>query len=258
MSTLVEAVGFSLTSLEDFEDRDRARCVIERLAKTSSRDLRPKLFGYDEPVRERIDEKDLRPVIDRWLHGPGNGTWPDKEREGGVSLQCSSLTGYQVSWRKTVEPSYSFVGGQVALALLREQAVLLTEFQSLVKDLIPLVLPVYGEIRNMSLRGADLPFDLPRRLPDIPWISIYGPPYVSLFGRERLLTAPFKRVEEVNPGHIWAQASESVFDVLPDDAKVAIRRHLGNDAFMSGGRWRYLDGTAPVFDFSKVRVDSQT
>jgi len=256
MSTLIEAIGFELASLEDFEDQDRARRVIERLVGASSKELRPKRYGFDEPVTQSVDEDDLRPMIDRWLHGPGTGDWPGEEREGGVILQSSSLTGYQVSWRKAVEPTFSFVGGQVGAALLRKQPDLLAELEGLVKDLIPLLLPAYGEIRNMSLRGADLPLDLRRRLPDIPWVSIYGPPYVSLFGRERLLAAPFTRVDEVHPGYIWAQASDSAFDVVPDEAKNAIRMHLGDDAFMSGGRWRYTDGKAPSFDFSKVVVGS--
>jgi hypothetical protein len=252
--TLNDWLDFSLTSVEDFEDRERARRVLERLTKFSSKELRPKRYGFDEPATQSFNEKDLEPVIDRWLYGPGHGNWPSKEREGGVILDCSSVAGYQVSWRKAFKPSFSFVAGHVGLSLLRKNTGLLTEIEGLLKDLIPLVLPVYGDIRNMSLRDADLPFDLYRRLPDIPWISIYGPPYVSLFGRERLLEAPFRRVEDVHSGCIWAEASESAFEAVADEVKDAIRTHLGDDAFMSGGRWRYLDGRAPSFDFSKVRV----
>jgi len=258
MSILIDAIGFSLTSLEDFESPERAQRVVERLLRASSKELRPKRYGFDEPVTENLDEADLRPVIGRWLHGPGSGDWPSNEREGGVILQCSPLTGYQVSWRKAAPPSFAFVGGQVGLPLLRARPDLLGEIKGLVRDLIPLVLPVYGEIRNMSLRGADLPFDLHRRLPDVPWISVYGPPYVSLFGRERLLTAPFEHVEEMHSGYVWAQASGPAFDVVPDKVKTAIRMHLGDDAFMSGGRWRYTDGRAPSFDFSKVVVGSRS
>lgn len=253
MSTLVKAVGFELASLEDFENQERARRILARLAKTS-KDLCPKRYGFYEPLTESFDGKNLRPVIERWLYGPGRGDWPSAEREGGVILKRSSLTGYQVSWRKDIEPSFSFVGGQVALSILLKREGLLNELESVVKDLLPLVLPVYGEIRNMTQKGADLPFDLRRRLPDVPWVSIYGPQYVSMFGRERLLTAPFRRWEELDLGYIWAQASDSAFDEVPDEAKAAIRMHLGDDAFMSGGRWRYTDGRAPSFDFSNVVI----
>lgn len=254
MSTLIDAIGFSLVSLENFEDENLAYRVLDRLTTASSKELSPKRYGYDEPVTEKLDKGNLRPVIERWLYGPGDGEWPSEEREGGVILRCSSLTGYQVSWRKAFEPSFSFVGGQIDISLLREQPSLLKEIEKVVRDLIPLVLPVYGEIRNMSLKGADLPSDLRRRLPDVPWISIYGLPYVSLFGRERLLSAPFRHVEEGLSGCIWAQASVSVFEAVPNEVKTAIRMHLGDDAFMSGGRWRYTDGKAPEFDFSKVQV----
>jgi len=251
MSILIEAIGFSLTSLDDFENRDRAQGVIERLVR-GPKELRPKRYGFDEPVSEAIDEGNLRPVVERWLHGPGVGSWPGNEREGGVIMRGAGLMGFQVSWRKSTEPSFAFVGGQVDIPVLRQEPQLRSELERLVRDLIPLVLPVYAEIRNMSLKGADLPFDLRRRLPDIPWVSVYGPPYVSLFGRERLLSAPFAHVAEVHPGYVWAQASESVFETIPEEVKTGIRAHLGEDAFMSGGRWRYKEGRAPSFDFSKV------
>ena len=114
MTTLIEAIGFDLASLEDFENRERAQSVIRRLVESLSKRLRPTRFGFYEPVTESIDPDNCQPVIDRWLYGPGSGDWPGEEREGGVILQRSSSTGYQVSWRKAVEPSFSFVGILVA------------------------------------------------------------------------------------------------------------------------------------------------
>jgi hypothetical protein len=74
------------------------------------------------------------------------------------------------------------VGGDISLSLVRKTPAALGGFLGLVKELVSIVTPVYGEVRNMSFAGWDLPFDLEKRLPDVPWVSVYGPPpYVALF-----------------------------------------------------------------------------
>jgi hypothetical protein len=98
----------------------------------------------------------------------------------------------------------------------------------------------------------DLPGDLIRgRLPEVPWLSIFGPPYEELFGAEGLATAPFASVEH-RAGHVWARLSESAFTEPDDAARDAIRAHLGEDAFVKGRRWPQRPGRAPEFDFSNV------
>jgi hypothetical protein len=78
-------------------------------------------------------------------------------------------------------------------------------------------------------------------LPDIFWATVFGPPYVRLFGKERLLAAPASVVEELGPETIYLQVSERVTDVLDDPDNIRSRReliktHLGIDAFFVSGR----------------------
>jgi hypothetical protein len=42
-------------------------------------------------------------------------------------------------------------------------------------------------------------------IPDVYWLTFFGPPYVKLFGRERLLSAPAYKVEELSYGGISLQ-----------------------------------------------------
>jgi hypothetical protein len=191
--------------------------------------------------------------VDSWLNAEANSRNRETgEKEGHLILECGGGGNYQFSWRKSSSPSFSLAGGEVPFSVLRRNPGRLEDFVAQIKGLIPIIEPVYGEVRNMVFPGWDLPFDLQKRLPDIPWASIYGPPYISFFGRNKLLNAPFERIEDLGHGYLWLQASRSVNDPVPEDMKARIRGYLGEDAFMSGKRWRYTDGQAPRFEFGHV------
>lgn len=98
--------------------------------------------------------------------------------------------------------------------------------------------PVAGEPRRtFSLTARRLR----EWLPDLYWAQILGPPWVALFGEERLATTPAYRVEEVAPGHWLVQLTEHLGDVVSDrEAYVGVRakakRHLGEDCFFDPAR----------------------
>lgn len=72
-------------------------------------------------------------------------------------------------------------------------------------------------------------------LPDMPWAMLFGPPYVELFGRERLLATPAARVEPIGGG-VYVQLTGAPADVAKkrDDylaAQRTAKEHLDHDAF---------------------------
>jgi hypothetical protein len=90
-------------------------------------------------------------------------------------------------------------------------------------------------------------------LPDVFWGTVFGPPYVTLFGKDRLLTAPVSIVEEIADDMIYVQLTESLtdnFDALSlvEDRRAAFKRHIGVDAFYQKGRGYDLRETGPVGD----------
>lgn len=159
---------------------------------------------------------------------------------------------FQVQWTKSERPSFSMVGGHLMTDLIRGSPEILPEYLRILKALVPVVKPVYGDIRSMATEGWDAPWNLALRLPDIPYVSIYGPPYVSLFGDRAIESAPFLCVEKLDEGFYWLEAAESVFTAVPEERKAAIRAHFGEEAFMAGLKWRYVTGKAPVFNFPRV------
>lgn len=94
---------------------------------------------------------------------------------------------------------------------------------------------------------------LKRYIPDFYWLMTFGPPYIDLFTRDRLLSAPAHEVRELDSGHITIQLTESYLDLETDYLRVAAVRdrvieHLGPDAFFAEGRTEYR---TPKFTFPR-------
>ena len=82
--------------------------------------------------------------------------------------------------------------------------------------------------------------DLVKYIPDVYWITVFGPPYVRLFGRDRLLSTPAFRVEELADGSVLIQATSSLHDLSANPApfvkaRIAIKQHLDHNAFFDLG-----------------------
>ena len=77
---------------------------------------------------------------------------------------------------------------------------------------------------------------LRRWLPDLYWGNLLGPPYVELFGRERIESAPAYTVKQVGPDLYYLQLSERLEDLRDrwdevDAVRAAVKQHLGANAF---------------------------
>jgi hypothetical protein len=137
----------------------------------------------------------------------------------------------------------------------------LLEFLSIMKELYSLLHPSYGEVNTTGMikvvrdnRGASsLGINLERALPDIYWANFLGPEYVEMFGRKKLESAPWYRIEPLSDGGILLLLTPSPFDYDKDperfeELRLKVKEHLGADAFDSGD-WHYK-GKTPYFDFS--------
>ncbi len=79
---------------------------------------------------------------------------------------------------------------------------------------------------------------LKRYIPDVYWVTLFGKPYVNLFSRERLLSAPAYRVLELENGSILLQLTEHPpgSGESPSDheaKKNLVKDHLNPQAFFS-------------------------
>jgi hypothetical protein len=69
------------------------------------------------------------------------------------------------------------------------------------------------------------PMILRRWIPELFWATVFGPEYVELFGRARLLSAPCHVAKEIGQA-VYVQLTESVFDMLTrfDEVQAARKR----------------------------------
>ncbi len=88
---------------------------------------------------------------------------------------------------------------------------------------------------------------LRKYVPDIYWTTLFGEPYVQLFSREKLLSAPAHRVEELENGSVVIQLTPDLNDTVTDEiafesVRQAVRDHLDSDAIFDqkrGAEYRY-------------------
>jgi len=239
-------IAFVLYSVLDFEKRDTVERVLETLL-SAPLPLRPTHYGHSEADQRISDLKDVADLI-VGVHRSAT----QSERFGGVLLR-SGRCRYQLQWSKMRKPSMPFLLGSVDRELIESSPAQVSALYDLIKKLVFEVTAVYGEIRDMSSPFSDMPIDLWKRLPDLPAVSIYGFPYLTMFGETRLRDAPFCYMEQLSGGQYWLQASGTLLEPVSEQTKAAIRSHLGEDAFMSDGKRLYKTGLAPEFDTSHLR-----
>lgn len=88
-------------------------------------------------------------------------------------------------------------------------------------------------------------------IPDLYWISFFGLPYVEMFGREMLVSAPVSRSLQIGNGEVALKLVDTLDDNQLSyeqfqDARNRCKEHLGVDAFCSSGRSSYR---TPKFHF---------
>lgn len=94
-------------------------------------------------------------------------------------------------------------------------------------------------------------------LPDLYNVSIWGRPYVELLGKERLLSTPCFKVEELPDGMVWMQLSENVFDIngcweeIKEERERA-RVHLNSNVFHDRTLPHDHTYTVPKFDLTAI------
>jgi hypothetical protein len=156
-----------------------------------------------------------------------------------------------VSWSDETNQFNSISGSFPSAYIGTDEA--FEAFISWIAKLTACVNPAYGFIQNMMTKGWANPYNLFLRLPDIPWGTIFGAPYVEMFGEQSIISAPFAEVTRWASGHFFCKLTGDLRNSdLPMDIRQSIRSHLGSDAFMEGTRQprQYKDGRSP---FAKPR-----
>lgn len=121
-----------------------------------------------------------------------------------------------------------------------------------------------AEENDNSLRGREPQTTVASRtlvdacIPDLYNVTVWGGPYIKFFGKERLLSAPCYKVEELPSGLIWMQLSPEVYVeqgcwTALKEVRKRVKAHLNNNAFRDPSLPHNHKYSIPQFDLSEVQ-----
>jgi len=221
-------------------DRYEDGKLILSLWKQNLPNLLPDYFGNFEPIREKFDPENQDAALAAWR-------WPflAVKRKPAVESSIWMRKGKQAihaSWGISIERHA--VAQDALLNLLRKAAT------ALGADFACVHLLTASEIQRglanktiqfISKQRTKFTFmigspKLQRRIPELYWATVFGSPYVDMFGRERILSAPVFRVESLGRGCVMLQLTPNIGDLESGSPELertrsAAKSHLGSDAF---------------------------
>jgi hypothetical protein len=231
-----EAVFGILAPAWSLSRREVGRRFLEDLSEVAP-ELVPERFGVYEPLRSRFDATDLEGALNSW------GTsflW--KRRKPRVEGRAWSRSPRRIHDAIYITTTRASLGIAVFEGLVARLDALVGV------DLAYLHLRCDAEMADreyfkthiMPFTEGLTTFDLERGLPDICWATFFGGPYIELFGADQLLASPVNRQKSIGKG-VLLQLTGSLADVqrnptLVREAKERVKQHLGQDAFVFGGR----------------------
>ncbi len=238
----------------------------------------PERFGDTEPLRWRFDANNLEAVLDAW-HGYGFiAERFDPEVLLNVHFMVPSpkpkhsiigLLRFQTERNEDVDSFEHFVR-EVATVFDADYAAahILTQTE-LAERLDILKTKPGSNVEYMKQRVQRdgfarvlwgmtvLPHNSPKLmkcLPDLLWFTVFGQPYVSMFGREKILSAPAQEVRQLPNGAISLKLTEGLKDDVLSWEKFKMVRdrckeYLDGKAFCNSSNSDDPYRAAPQFQF---------
>lgn len=260
MANTFGLVDLTIMSLKDFQDAELAESVIKKINEYG-KDFIPNVYGIYQPLKNKYDSENIHNVVQLLMNEDNNKNSVQNFYASGQLLmekKRGHKVSYQMRWEKDNQTRFNFFNLSVDIVYLKND-IGFQKFMNLCNDLILLLEPVHGEIVNLSFPGWEEPKNLTVRHPEINWMVLFGRPYIDLFGKEKLLSTPCHSVRIIGDSVIALQLTEHLFEPIPSCVRMAVKKHLGEDAFVGEGKsYRsYSKGKVPKFDFSGILFDKR-
>lgn len=247
MSHERDGINFSLLSLKSFKDERLARSSLDLLLNGLSF-VKLTKFGAFAPLNGKVPNGDLQPLVDAWFCQQDLVSPFSTAGERVLCLEgARGRVNMMITWSDNPFPLNSISASFPSQYLAEEASC--ESFLAWIENLTASVDPVFGFVQNMMTKGWATPYDLTLRLPEIPWGTILGKPYIEMFGEDKIRTAPYASVEKWSSGHLFCKLTDDLLNPqLPIELRQAVREHLGEDAFMQGSRQprHYKVGRSPL------------
>ena len=224
----------------------------------------PEKWGNWEPIDRVFDLNRRNEILDQWDN-------PFLAKRSKPRMESHLFT------RRGKNPphatwSFDFRSGEVDVAVLSR--FLCTACERLGADLGLLTLLTPEEIARGRQADTVLVLDkkatrfgfsmtthqIKKYLPDLYWLTVFGPPYVQMFGLEKLLAAPTFKRERIGEQTVALQLTPDLYDMRrPDEfqeVRAQIKTLLGEQAFFRGSQMgEYL---RPHFALGEVKYEPQS
>lgn len=217
-----------------FSDIDSFMALVEHFIETLP-DYAPERWNLVEPINKPFDLATIRELMPR--PGYNYDFWWKR---------VSKPKGLGWFYKRKVTPRYtSHAAHSMTLDVRRSDIERLTGYLKSASSRFGMdygycdsMVESYRAYSRQALSGDSFycGFPLTRWLPDLRWAQVFGPPYVRLFGLEKLLSAPAYKVEQIGPEAVYLQLSESLFDMheqyeLVDAERQKVKAHLDDNIF---------------------------
>lgn len=208
----------------------------------------PIKWGWYEPLRQDFDPLQLDSLI--YKNGKTDHVWWKRtgkhKAEGSWMKRWISGVAHLQDTHSTVDVAIYETTHQEKLLQYLKKA---SEFNKCDFGFLDSVHPEYAHFGAESdwvswARRGDLntaynsvsTHTLRHWLPDMPWTVVFGPAYVRLFGKERLLTCPAYKVEDIGDEMVFIQLTENMADIHEKyeevmQARALAKKHLGEECF---------------------------
>jgi hypothetical protein len=206
-------------------------------------DCLPDRYGNWEPIDQVFDPRQRDTVLNHWQ-------WPFLAERHRPKMEAS------VWMRKGKKPlhaswKFAFNFGEVSAEALRD--FLRAASVELMADFSCITLLTQSEIDfgrlnrtawNLDKRATRFDFAiysqfLQKCIPDLYWVTVFGAPYVEMFGKSKLLSAPVYKAEALSDDIVLLQLTPSLEAVQDAGVfggkKAVVKEYLGEEAFYKVG-----------------------
>lgn len=225
-----------------FNDIDSFMALVEHFIETLPEYV-PERWNLVEPINKPFDLATIRELMP--LPGYNYDFWWKR---------ISKPKGHGWFYKRKVTPRFtSHAGHSITLNVRRPEIEGLTRYLKSASSRFGVdyafcdsMVESYRAYSRDAMSGDSFycGFPLTRWLPDLRWAQVFGPPYVRLFGMEKLLSVPAYKVEEIGPETVYLQLSESLFDMheqyeAVDAERQKVKAHLDDNIFFDLKKSRY-------------------
>jgi hypothetical protein len=201
-------------------------------------ELVPDVYGNYEPLKTKFDPEN----VDDFLDALDFPIYWKRKRSSDGTIGTIDYSLHRIHTRIVVRGNSNKVKQDKLIHFIQEASILLsTDFAYIhlvskeEADRVMSDKRVYSEMLYPLTLGLTT-HELRKHLPDLCWITILGKPYIDLFGRERILSAPAFAVQELTKDIIYLQLTENISDVKSRYEEVnainrAVKEHLNCNAF---------------------------